>query len=280
MIKSGWHVFRQLYRAVCLGLFLGIFQTPGMGQVLNDSIPGLLKIDVEENLGDHIPLDLSFFNTRNKPVQLKDYFTEGVPALVVMAYSDCPMLCSLVLDGLYDGVSQMDRFPGEGYRILTVSIDPEETPGMAKRKQDLYLERFTEKISPESWDFLVGNEPQIKTLADALGFKYYYDEDLKQFAHPAVLFVLTGEGVISRYFFGLEFPSRDLKFALIDASQGKIGSTIEKLILYCFHYDPDARGYVLFAANLMKLGGAVTLAILIIMLATYWMYERKKKNIQ
>ncbi len=265
-------------RALCPALFLWGFLTIATGQAVNDSIPGLLKIDVQENSGTQIPLDLSFTNTRNEPVQLQDYFNDDVPVLMVLAYSDCPMLCSLVLDGLYEGVRQMNWVPGNGYRLLTVSIDPKETFGTAQRKQQLYLERFPYPVAPESWDFLVGEQSQIDELADVLGFKYYFDEDIQQFAHPAVVFVLTGEGIISQYHFGLQFPGRDLKFSLMDASQGKIGTVFDKLILYCFHYDPDAKGYVLFASNLMRLGGAVTLIIVVFALALFWLYERKKEK--
>ncbi|MFQ6610617.1 MAG: SCO family protein [Fidelibacterota bacterium] len=269
---------KQMYRAFCPVLFLTGLLTLSTGQAVNDSLPELMKIDVVENSGDQIPLGLSFTNTRNESVSLQDYFSEGVPVLMVLAYSDCPMLCSLVLDGLYEGVRQMDRIPGDGYRILTVSIDPKESTDTAARKQKLYLDRFPVDVSPESWDFLVGEQSQIDELANALGFKYYFDERLQQYAHPAVVFVMTGEGHISRYHFGLEYPGRDLKFSLIDASKGKIGTVFDKLVLYCFHYDPDAKGYVLFASNLMKLAGAVTLVAVVLILGSFWIYERKKEK--
>ena len=254
------------------------FLTLLTGQAVKDSLPELLNIDVVEHSGDQIPLGLTFTNTRNELVRLQDYFSEGVPVLMVLAYSDCPMLCSLVLDGLYEGVHQMDWIPGDEYRILTVSIDPKETTGTAARKQQLYLDRFPVDVKPESWDFLVGEQPQLDELANALGFKYYFDEQLQQFAHPAVVFVLTGEGFISRYHFGLQYPGRDLKFSLIDASKGKIGTVFDKLVLYCFHYDPDAKGFVLLSSNWMKLGGAWTWLAFVLIWGSFWFIDRKREK--
>ena len=255
-----------------LVFFLSIISS----QVVNDSIPGLLEIDIIPRTGETIPLNLEFVNTRNEHVVLSEYFDEDTPVLMVLAYSNCPMLCSLVLDGVVDGVGNLEWLPGDKFRMLTVSIDPNEKVSDASRRQGLYLRRFKEEVKPENWDFLVGEEKNIKTLADALGFEYYYDENIQQFAHPAVLFVLTGKGIISRYHFGLDFPERDLRFSLMEASQGKIGNTFDKLLLYCFQYDPDAQGYVLVAAQTMKLGGLATVIIGVFILTGLWLKEKKK----
>ena len=257
-------------------MLLVIFSNIISSQVVNDSIPGLLEIDIIPKMGETIPLNLEFVNSRNESVVLSEYFDEDTPVLMVLAYSNCPMLCSLVLDGVVEGVGNLEWLPGDKFKMLTVSIDPNEKVSDASRRQGLYLRRFKEEVKPENWDFLVGEEENIKTLADALGFEYYYDENIQQYAHPAVLFVLTGKGRISRYHFGLDFPERDLRFSLMEASQGKIGDTFDKLLLYCFQYDPDAQGYVLVAAQTMKLGGLATVIIGVFILTGLWLKEKKK----
>ncbi len=267
----------MLAGALYLGTMLCVMTGIGVTQTVQDSLPELTKIDVKPNMGKDIPLELSFRNTRNEETLLKEYFQPGKPVIMALAYSNCPMLCSLVLDGLFEGINGLEWLPGEKYRVLTVSIDPEETATDAARRKDSYLSRFKIRPPEEGWEFLTGEEKNIKMLADALGFRYYYDEEIQQYAHPAVVFILTGDGKISRYHFGLDYPARDLKFSLMEASQGNIGSTFDKMILYCFRFDPEAKGYVLFAANLMRLSGGITLVLVIIGLALFWLKERKMK---
>lgn len=248
--------------------------TSAWAQVVLDSVPELQKIDVIEHLGDTIPLDLHFTNDQGNPVTLRQYFGHGEPVLLNLAYSDCPMLCSVVLDGVTNGVRDMDLRPGKDYQILTVSIDPNETVKTAFGRKHRYGNAVGEMGSPDGWVFLVGDSTQSRALADALGFIYYYDEDLQQYAHPAVTFLLTEDGVISRYLYGLEYEERNLRLGLLEASEGKIGTTIDRIILYCFHYDPDAKGYVAFAGNIMRLGGAITLVLLAAFLGIHWTRER------
>lgn len=253
-------------------------------QLVRESDPALDKIDVEEHLGELIPLDLKFINDQGKDVVLKDYFSNDKPVIIVMAYYECPMLCNLVLNGLSAGIQNLGWKPGEKYRIITVSFDPTETVELASAKKKNYMASIESTESTDSenisgWDFLIGEESQSKALADALGFRYYYDDQQEQFAHPAVLFVLSPDGKISRYLYGIDFPEKNLKLAVLEASEGKVGSTIDRIMLYCFHYDPDAGGYVVLAGNVMKLGGVVTLVLLFTFIGIMWGREHYKNNL-
>ncbi len=250
---------------------------PATGQIAGYNPPELREIDVIERSGDMIPLDLVFTNEYGDTVRLSDYFNQGKPVILTLAYYECPMLCTLVLNGISDGIRVLGWPPGDKFQMITVSIDPRESPELAAGKKKIYLDNLSLPMKDDGWAFLVGEESRSKALADAIGFKYFYDEKTKQYAHPAAAFVITEDGRISRYLYGIEYKPRDLKLALMEASAGKIGSTIDRIILYCFHYDPQAGGYVVFAANVMKLGGGLTLLSLVIFLGVMWMMERRKK---
>lgn len=251
---------------------------PVTAQVMLDSTAELSKIDIIEHLGDTIPLDLTFVNDAGDSVQLGEYFESGGPVLLILGYYRCPMLCNLVWNGLVAGVDKLEWTPGEEFRMLTVSINPEETPELALAKKVSYLASFSREIDESGWDFLVGAQSQSKALADAVGFKFFYDEERQEYAHPAAVFVLTEDGMISRYLYGIGFSKTDLKLSLLEASRGKAVSTINRLILYCFHYDPDARGYVVVASNVMRLGGGVALAALVLFMGMLWYGERWRKR--
>lgn len=246
-------------------------------QLVRDSVPELGKIDIVEHLSDTIPVDLAFVDDHGDSVTLLRYFGQGKPVLLTFAYSNCPMLCSIVLNGLTNAVREVEWEPGDEFLMVTVSIDPLETVELARARKSRYLESLPQVASPDGWAFLTGPEASSRALADAIGFKYYYDEENKQYAHPAGAFLITEDGVISRYFYGIDFKPRDLEFALMEASKGKIGTTVDRLILYCFHYDPDAKGYVLFAGNLMRLGGLFTMLALGTFLVILWRRDRRKR---
>ncbi|HWO56864.1 MAG TPA: SCO family protein [bacterium] len=269
---AGWGRGLALAAALAAGL-----AQPAAAQLIQDSVPELRKIDIVEHLGDTIPLDLPFVNDAGDSVTLRRYFGQGRPVLLTLAYSDCPMLCSIVLNGLTNGVRDIDWHPGGEFLMLTVSIDPTETVAIAAAKKQRYLESLP-KAEADGWVFLVGPESSSKALADAIGFRYYYDAERKQYAHPAGAFVIAEDGMISRYLYGIDFKPRDLSFALMEASKGKIGNTIDRIILYCFHYDPDAKGYVLFAGNLMKLGGVLTLLLLGSFLCLQWWRDWRRSR--
>jgi protein SCO1/2 len=249
------------------------------GQITLDNVPELQKIDVIEHLGESIPLDLDFINDEGKTVSLGDYFNQGKPVLLTLAYYRCPMLCGLVLNGLTKGVTKLDYLPGEQFQMITISINPEESYRLAAAKKKTHLEALNKPVKKSSWIFLTDSTGNTKKIADALGFKYYYVEDRDEYAHPAVSFVLTEDGKISRYLYGIEYKESDLRLSLLEASEGEIGTTLDRIILYCFHYDPDAGGYVVFAGNLMRIGGVITLLIIGSVLGILWRKEFLKRRI-
>lgn len=247
------------------------------GQVVQENPEDLQQINVVEHLNEKIPLDFEFIDENGENVSLSDYFGQGRPVILILGYYTCPMLCNLVFNGVRDAVMDMDWLPGNQFQIVTVSIDPTETNLIASAKKKNYIESIGKDNIDKGWVFLTGRESQSAALAEAVGFKYFYDKKLEQYAHPAVLTILTDEGVISRYLYGIQFDKRDLRLALLDASEGKIGNTLDRILLYCYHYDPDAGGYVVLAGNVMKLGGVVTLFLLGGLLSTLWFKERRKR---
>ncbi len=270
---------RQMQRRARLGLlFFFIIIPAAKGQIISDKPPQpLMDVGVEERLGETIPLDLLFVNSRGDTVTLGQYFKQGKPVLLSMVYYECPMLCTLVLNGLTNALQQIPWTPGREFQMVTVSIDPEETPDLAAQKKYRYLRSLRKPgIPEEGWVFLVGDSSQSKKLADALGFRYKYDAKQDNYAHPAVAFLLTENGKISRYLYGIEFKERDLRLALLEAGEGKIGNTLDKIILFCYHYDPDSQSYTLFATNLMRLGGVLTVIVLGILLGILWKKDKFK----
>lgn len=263
-----------------MGVFVLIWASVVAAQPVLDSVAELQGIDVVEHPGDTIPLDLAFTNDLGERVSLRDYFHQDKPVILTLSYTNCPMLCTVLLNGLTNGVRELEWRPGAEYQMVNVSIDPLETVELTQQRKKRYLESVGPMQSKRGWAFLVGDKENIDSLANALGFKYYYADDQQMYAHPAVVFVLTEDGVISRYLYGIQYTPRDLKLSLLEASEGKIGTTVDRIILYCFHYDPEAGGYVLFASNVMRLGGLITLILLGAFLGTYWARERLRRHHQ
>lgn len=238
----------------------------------------LETVDVVEHLGDMLPMDIKLKDHDGKDVVLGDYFQTGRPVIVNLVYYGCPMLCGLVLNGLAKGVADLGYQPGEQFEVVTISIDPDETTELAAAKRESILEMANRPDAGRSWTFHTGEAAEVRRLADALGFQYHWVEKEKQWAHPAVIFVASPEGKITRYLYGIEFPPNNLKLAVLEASEGKVGSTIDRLLLFCYHYDADSQGYVLFAQRLMRAGGAVTLAGLGVFLFFNWRRSAKRKS--
>jgi protein SCO1 len=272
--------FARVISLLIIAISLTLMQAITLSaQIIEPNPPAELKgVDVTEHLGEKIPLDLVFTNDAGEKVPLRNYFKGDKPVILVLAYYECPMLCTLVLNGVAKGLHDLDWVPGQNFQVLTISIDSTETVQLAHDKRANLLPVVGKQGSEEGWRFFVGDGAQIRTLADTLGFHYYYDPKLKQFAHPAVVMVLSGDGRISRYLYGIEFKKQDLKLALLEASQGKVGTTVDRIILFCYHYNPEAKGYVLFATNLMKLGGILTVIFIAIFLSVLWRRELRKKQ--
>lgn len=239
--------------------------------------PAAREADLEEHLGRTLDPALSFTDEQGRPVRLGDSLTGAAPVVLVLAYYRCPMLCGLVLRGVVDGMRQLEWGLGREYRALTVSFDPRDTPEAAREKQASTLAGLGPRaIDDRAWPFLVGQEPQIRALADAVGFRYAYDERTDQYAHPAAAIVLTPSGKISRYLYGVTFSPRDLRLALIEAGEGRTGTIVDRLILTCYRYDPAARAYGWFVLGFMRAGGVVILATVSGLLFVLFRGERRR----
>ena len=222
--------------------------------------PQLVGVGVDEHLGAQIDLDLQFIAENGYPVALRDYFHKGKPVILDLIYYSCPMLCNLILNGQAQVMREIPWNPGDQYEVVTISIDPNEGFDLARKKRQTYMDSFNRPAS--GWHFLCDKDDNAKKLAEQIGYHYRYDPQQEQFAHPATIFILTPEGKISRYLYGTRFRPMDLRFALAEASEGRTTMAIEKILLFCYHYDPKANAYVLFASNFMKIGGALTVLLL------------------
>ncbi len=221
--------------------------------------PILETVDVKEKLGANIDLNLTFIAENGYPVALKEFFHKDRPVLLDLVYYQCPQLCNLILNGQTSAMREIPWTPGDQYEVVTISIDPQETFDMARKKKLVQLGSY-ERPAP-GWHFLVDNDGNAKKLAEQIGFHYRYDPKQEQYAHPAAIFILTPEGRVARYLYGVRFKPMDMRFALTEASKGRFTLTVERILLFCYQYDPAKHAYVLFAANFMKLGGALTVLI-------------------
>lgn len=265
------------YKRILLAALVGLFVCSAAGaQVVRDSVSELMGIDIIEHLGDSLPLNLSFVDDNGSKVTLSDYFKGDKPVLLTLGYYECPMLCNLVFNGVSEGIKELGWVPGEKYQVISVSIDPLETAELAAKKKANYIKFLEMPGASGGWHFLVTESENAKTLADAIGFEYYYVEDRDEYAHAAAAYLISPEGVISRYLYGIQYTASNLKLGLLEASEGKIGSTLDKILLYCYRYDPDAKGYVLFAQNAMKVGGAVTVVLIALLVGSLLIKERLK----
>jgi protein SCO1 len=221
----------------------------------------LREVGFDQHLDEPIPLDITFVDEIGRTVHLGDYFGKR-PVVLALVYYDCPMLCTQVLNSLTSTLGVLSLDPGKDFEIVTVSFDPREKSALAAAKKATYLERYKRPGAAAGWHFLTGDESSIKRLTSAVGFRYVWDDDLKQFAHPTGITVLTAEGRLSRYLFGVEYWPRDLRFALIDASAGRIGSPVAQVLLYCYHYDPEAGRYGFAIMRALRLAAAATVLAL------------------
>ena len=239
-------------------------------------------VTITQHLDAQIPLDLEFIDSSGKPVTLGQIFDGRLPTILTMNYSDCPMLCSLQLNGLLDAMKSIPWNLGQQYQVVTVSIDPLESPERSQLTKQKYLEDYGRLGSAAGWRFLTTQkEDRIKKLADCIGFGYKYVPEKRQFMHPALLTICTPEGRVSRYFSGIKYSPRDLRLSLLEAGEGKVGSVTDQVLLLCFHYDPDSGSYSWAAMRIVQFGGALTLAVLASVLAVLWGREwRKAKHPQ
>ena len=238
----------------------GIMPEPGMPSQQTPTV--LSRVSFEQHLDEQLPLDLPFKDEAGRAVKLGDYFGRK-PVLLTFVYYDCPMLCTEVLNGVESSLRVLNETIGKEFDVVTVSFDPKETPILAAGKKKAYLERYKRAEAEQGWHFLTGEQSSIETLTKAAGFNYFWDEASHQFAHASGIVIVTPTGKVSRYFFGIDYAPRDVKFALIESSNEKIGTLADKLLLYCYHYDPAKGNYGFVAMRAIRIGGAVTLLALV-----------------
>jgi protein SCO1 len=220
--------------------------------------PGVLQeIGFDQRLGESVPLDLAFTDETGRSVKLSDYFGKK-PVVLSLVYYQCPMLCTISLNGLAGALEVLSFVPGQEFEVVTVSFDPKETHDLAAAKKRAYMARYNRPEAHAGWHFLTGPSESVEALTRAVGFRYVWDAATRQFAHPAGLLVLTPEGKISHYLFGVEYAPKDLRLALVDAAKGKIGNLADQLLLYCYQYDPQTGRYSASILNLVRLAGALT----------------------
>ncbi len=246
---------------------------------LVEEVPEVLEdVGVTEHLDAQLPLELQFRDEHGNWVELGSFFDGERPVILTLNYYRCPMLCGLMLNGVVDGLEAMEWTPGEEFEIVTISINPLETPELATAKKQNYLKRLDRPAAAGGWHFMTGRELEIDRLAETVGFSFSYDPATKEYAHAAVIMVCTPDGRVARYLYGIEYPPKRLKLALLEAAEGTIGTTLDQLILYCYHYDPTNRRYSPVAMNIMRLGGGATALILGISLAAFWVREWWRKK--
>jgi protein SCO1/2 len=234
-------------------------QRPDIGEPSSGLPPMLQKVSLEQRLNEQLPLELVFHDEIGREVKLAEYFRAGRPVILSLVFYECPMLCNQVLNGLVSSIKTLSFTAGKEFEVVTVSFDAREGPELARNKKESYMVRYQRPGAEDGWHFLTGEQASIDALTKAVGFNYAYDAATNQFAHASGIIVLTPQGKIARYFYGIDYAPRDLRFGLIEASENKIGSPVDKLLLYCYHYDPSTGKYGAVVMNIMRLAGIITL---------------------
>jgi len=227
----------------------------------SSALPSKLDgVGIDEHLGRVIAMDLTFNDEQGQLVNLKDYFNKGRPVLLDLVYYNCPQMCTLILNGQMNVMKQIPWTPGSEYEVVTISIDPRETAEMAREKKATLMKSFG-RPAP-GWHFLTDHDNNAKKLAEQMGFHYRYDPQIEQYNHVSAIMILSPEGKIARYLYGFTFRPFDVRFALAEASENRTSLTVEKVLLFCYRYDPNENKYVMFATNFMRAGGVLTVLLL------------------
>ena len=241
--------------------------------------PALQEIGIEQKLGEQLPLDAEFKDENGNAVRLGDYFGKKRPVVLALVYYECPMLCNQVLNGLTGSLKGISFDAGKDFDVVAVSFDARENekPSLAANKKASYLQRYGRGGSENGWHFLTGSQESIDKITGATGFKYKWDEQTDQFAHGSAVMVATPDGQLSRYLYGIDYSPKDLKFAMMDSAESKIGNPAEQLFLYCFHYDPSTGRYGLAVLRVVRLGGVLTILGVLAMFFVFWRLNKKKR---
>lgn len=251
---------------------------PGVAPDSAEETPEKLRrVGFDQNLGRPLPLDAAFVDEEGREVRLSDYFGKK-PVMLSMVYYGCPMLCPMTLNGLTSSLKALTWNVGDEFEVVVVSIDPEETPEDAAEAKLQATSRYGRTGTEAGWHFLTGDEADVRRLADAVGFRYQYDPERDEYGHAAGLTMITPEGFVSRYFFGIEYPPKDLKLGLVETASGEVGSLVEQLLLYCFHYDPAIGSYEWSARVMTALKIAAVLTVLGMIGGILWMLRLEKRH--
>jgi protein SCO1 len=271
-----FHLGKAVSSVLSVSTVVALFVAPALAQMTGAPAPGfkreigqpassipapLREIGFDQHIGDTLPLDTPFRDEHGATVRLGDYFGRR-PVVMVFAYYDCPMLCTLSINGLASALNILSLDAGRDFEVVIVSFNPSDTPAAAAAKKASYLTRYKRDGADAGWHFLSGDRAAIDRVTKAAGFRYTWDEPTKQFAHPSGIMVVTPEGRLARYLFGIEYGPRDLRFALVEASAGKVGSPADALLLYCYHYDPMTGRYGLAIMRAIRVAGAATVLVL------------------
>jgi protein SCO1 len=268
--EGGW-----LAAASLAAILMATANSPAFGQPSATQL--VQDVGLDQHLDEQLPLDLEFRDEEGNIVRLGEFFGER-PVILNLVYFRCPMLCTEVLNGLLKSSQAMQLRMGDDYQVISVSIDPRETPAMAAAKKQRYVEKYRRAGAAEGWHFLTGDQASIDELTRAVGFRYRYDPKSDQYAHASGLVVLTPEGRLSRYFYGIDYPPGDLRLGLVESSQHRIGNRVDQFLLLCFHYDPATGRYGLAISRVLQLAGAATLLGLGSYLCAMYRLERRRSQ--
>ncbi|HVP30674.1 MAG TPA: SCO family protein [Verrucomicrobiae bacterium] len=223
---------------------------------LKPALPGALQgVGIDQKLDQQVPLDLVFTDEYGKQAPLSTYFRPGKPVLLALVYYRCPMLCTQILTGTASSLKAVSLDPGKDFEVVAISFDPKDTPETAASKKQMYLKRYGRPGTANGWHLLTGDAANIKALTDAIGYHYKYDPKTDQFAHASGIMIVTPEGRLSRYFYGVEYAPRDVRLGLVEASQNRIGNPVDEILLFCYHYDPATGKYGAVVMNIVRLAG-------------------------
>ena len=223
---------------------------------LRPALPGALAgVGIEQKLDARVPLDLTFTDEFGRKAPLSTYFQSGKPVLLALVYYRCPMLCTQILTGVASSLKAVSLDPGKDFEVVAISFDPKDTPETAASKKQVYMKRYGRPGTANGWHLLTGEATNIKALTDAVGYHYKYDPATDQFAHASGIMIVTPDGRLSRYFYGVEYAPRDVRLGLVEASQNKIGNPVDEILLFCFHYDPSTGKYGAVVMNIVRLAG-------------------------
>lgn len=273
---------KQLRNALLLVLILHLplwAYDPNYTTLKDNKLPKELEnIGVDDTTGKSIDLNLHFVDSEGKDIVLKDMFHKGKPVLLSPVYFKCPTLCNYHMNGVLDVLKKLDWDVGNQFHYIAVSINPKEGPDLALEKKLAYTKEYGREGGDQGYHLLTGKQAEITALTKELGFRYEWDEESQQYIHASATYVLTPEGKISRIFQGIVFDSRDLKLAFIEAGDGKIGNFVDQFALFCFQFDPSKNRYTLYAYNLMRIGGGVTLFIVAAFLFAFWKKYKREND--